>query len=418
MWEQKLFDRKLTPAQNPRGTVFLQTINLVRLVWPKDGTFQDPIMSKSPRQATVTAEMVLDWDFGGPLEACVAKMRETAGQLEGDFDSEGLVEQYLVFTRQRHAEVKRSIGKFIEDSLESNSGVLKLPAGQDFSCECFDEDGKLTPQSCEMMDKLELADATQSLDMARGFMKVHAKLHPESGKYTALLTNAEIQLVALPALKALKNLQDAHDQCACQEEDSKGKTTQEETKLINCFTNACKEMASAAGAKTDGLEIMMTKGGALVKSAQVVVEERLAQAEKDMLEDAKALSAYTDPIDLKDLENKWDERHKEFANYANRKELADLVKKLNGINGGGIKRFTGLCDALALSSTADQTQARKANETIAVKARVAGRTAISYRVAAKLCVNRSAGQVSNWKSEAKSLGVKVHKNVAAMLDSL
>ena len=125
MWEQKLFDHKLTSAQTPRGTVFLQTINLVRLVWPKDGTFQDPIMTKSPRQATVTAEMVLDWDFGGPLEACVAKMRETAGQLEGDFDSEGLVEQYLVFTRQRHAEVKRSIGKFIEDSLESN-GYVRL----------------------------------------------------------------------------------------------------------------------------------------------------------------------------------------------------------------------------------------------------------------------------------------------------
>ena len=419
-WQQKLFDRAPAAAggaqaQTSSGHVLLQTISFVKLVWPKNGTFTDPINSSSPRQATVVAEEVLGYDFNEPLNASVAKMRE-AGQQEGDFDS--LVEQYLLFVRQRYAEVKRSIAKFIEVSLETNDGLLNLPAGQNFSCACFGDDGRLDPESRSVLDKVDLADATQSLDIARGFLRVYNAMFPNNENYVTLLAIAEIQNAALPALKALGSLQDAHDACASQEGDNKCKTTTEETSMIECFTKACKEMASAEGARNDGLDVIIKKGGELVKSTQVLIEERLAQAETQMIADASALSTYTDPIDLKDLENKWGERHQDFSTYAHRKELADLVKKMNGINGGGMKRFTSLCDALALRSSAAQTKSRKENEAIAQKARVAGRTAISYRVAAKICVNRSASQVSNWKAEAKSLGIKVHKNVTAMLDSL
>ena len=133
-----------------------------------------------------------------------------------------------------------------------------------------------------------------------------------------------------------------------------------------------------------------------------------------MNDGAARLQALTDPIDVKDLENQWDERCADFVNLESKGPMMAVIKELNYT----VKRYQALGDALALAVTPEELTRRKACEKLVVDLRAVGRHIISYRTAAKIVTSRRSDQVPSWYHEAKALGVKVHKNIKRALDSI
>lgn len=231
----------------------------------------------------------------------------------------------------------------------------------------------------------------------------------------------ELELLskALPAILAV-----CRCEVKCENMKQKSQASDEvrlavESDFLSAFEAVMKEITSFAG--VDGLSEQGQRLRASLQKAKEIMLARVASQMEGSVKEVVDLTARIqgDLIDLKPILKALDERMDELVNFPNRAEMIANLKALNGMQGGGLKRFDKLASALAGTALKEVGGVEVAKcRADALSARNQARLLVSCRSAAVIITKSKASDVPQFYNELKALKVNLPKELKSRLDAL
>ena len=133
----------------------------------------------------------------------------------------------------------------------------------------------------------------------------------------------------------------------------------------------------------------------------------------DLASQMKEMLVNSNMSDVKVVGRDFESRMDDLVNMEGRDKLVRLIKQMNGIERGGIKRLEKLEDVISRDDAASERL--KASKTPAAALRADGRFIVSLRAAAVIVQKKQSENVEGLLHECKLLKVMLPKNVKALL---
>ena len=276
----------------------------------------------------------------------------------------------------------------------------------------IDESGEMRAEVEERLSGIDLQTRLTQCDMLLGILSVRAKFRENPADVEAIkLERQEIHVVvnALPALKQV-----AEEQRALKVMGNASGGSDAEDELILEHIRAVKEMRALSS--KDGVSSMLEP----LKRVHLRTYQRLhahcLAAIEEVDELVAKLNVAMNGIDMKDLCKNFDARKGDLLALPNRADIVSSIKKLNGINRGGIKRLDKMSDVVSCDDVAAKRLSDSKEN--AVKLRADARLLISLRAAASIVQSGCADQIDGLLTECKVLKIKLPKHVTSILAAI
>ena len=279
-------------------------------------------------------------------------------------------------------------------------GQLPLPA--DFQTSCIHE-AKMPSDLADTLAQVKLAETTQRIDVIKGTIKVMSKIDTDGGNYPSM-DSLDIMVAYLPALIAIARCQQAEvvipsaqppaedDDFAEEVADLALPATEKIDNFLARFADVSRE-CKAVGPPREGVD-----ASAVAKAIKSYVA-RVTGSMLDMatIYNAKMIKLGSELeellIDPKPILKKLEERVDELIDFPGRPRIVDLIKLLNGVDGGGIKgleRVLGVLDGI--DGTATDVKSLKDSVGTVKAVRGKGRTLLTCRTAAVMIKKKNGHQ--------------------------
>jgi hypothetical protein len=264
-------------------------------------------------------------------------------------------------------------------------GQLPLPA--DFQTSCIHE-AKMPSNLADTLAQVKLAETTQRIDVIKGTIKAMSKIDTDGGNYPSM-DSLDIMVAYLPALIAIARCQQAElvipsAQPPAEVADLALPATEKIDNFLARFADvsrACK----AVGPPREGVD---------ASAEAKAIRSYVARVTGSMLDlatiyNAKMIKLGSELEELlvgpKPILKQLEERVDELIDFPGRARIVDLIKLLNGLDGGGIKgleRVLGVLDGI--DGTATDVNSLKDSVGTVKAVRGKGRTLLTRRTAAAM----------------------------------
>ena len=212
--------------------------------------------------------------------------------------------------------------------------IKKLPLQPDFQLKSFGADSKLAADLVPKLTAMNLADLMQQCDTIKGAIKV-LQAGDAGGSGYPDMAFLDMLVAAVPSLIAIAKCQNV--ELAPPVGDEKPPPAVKMDKFLGAFNEATRECNAFATADHEALDLSIFKQS--VKAWLELTSASVVALARPVMTELGTTSAelHSLLIDPKPILKKFDGKSQQLIQLEHRPRIVELIKVLNGTEGGGIK---------------------------------------------------------------------------------